>query len=128
MNLQEHDEHVTREIHKVEAEVERVETEVERVEADMKNKNVSSNRAITIQTIMLVVTLVGIAMAAERRLTAHEVQMKAETEVRQRIDSDHAQLIKSLQDAQIRVIENQARVITLLEVVDKRHSLEDSKR
>jgi hypothetical protein len=87
-----------------------------------------NNRAILIQTIILVVTLLSIAIAADRRVTVVEDNLRSEVEVRKTINKQHDAVLEKLQSNEQKVIENQARVAALLEVVVQRHSLEDQRK
>lgn len=101
---------------------------VERLEKDMASKTISSNKAVILQTIALIVTLVGLAIAAEKRITTIEV--KTAQEIQARLEQDNAMLsaIQKLQDVTSKLSENQVRVVTILETIDKRHNLEDARR
>lgn len=110
------------------AHLQKVEDEVVQVEKSILKKTLTSNKAIVLQTIALIVTLVGLAIAAERRITTIEVKTAIETQAR--VDQDRAMLeaIQRLQDQTKMLSENQVKVVTLLDSIDKRHYLEDERR
>jgi cytochrome c biogenesis factor len=86
------------------------------------------NFGIALQTIILVITLIGIAVSADRRVTVVEEQLKAEVAVRNNAVIKHEAIIAKLQENEERLIENQARVMAILEVMDKRHTIEDTRK
>ena len=93
-------------IRAVEEIAEAIKGEVEAVEMSVLKKTFMSNKAIIIQTIALIVTLLGLALAAEHRIT----------------------VVEKLQAATSAISENQIRVVTVLDGIDKRHALEDQRR
>lgn len=104
------------------------ESVVTKLEGDIVSKTISTNKAVILQTIALIITLVGLAIAAERRITTIEVKTTMETQAR--IDQDRAMLeaIQKLQDATSRLSENQVRVVTILDGIEKRHALVDTRK
>lgn len=92
--------------------------------AETKKKN----WGLIIQTIILVVTLIGIAISADRRVTVVEDTLATETELRKIADANVETILEKLQSNEQKVIENQARVTALLEVTMKRHELEDARK
>jgi len=91
-------------------------------------KTISTNKAVILQTLALIVTLVGLAIAAERRITTIEVKTALETQAR--VDQDQAMLeaIRKLQDATSKLSENQVRVVTILDSIEKRHDRVDTRK
>jgi hypothetical protein len=107
--------------------LERVEKEVAEVEKRIVRKTLTSNMAIVLQTVALIITLISLAVAADRRITIIEV--KTATEIQARVTQDQVILdaIQRLQDVTKSLSENQVRAITILDVIDKRHALEDQR-
>ena len=88
----------------------------------------TNGKAIIVQTIILLVMLFGIAMTAERRITLVETELKNEREIRIAKEIVLMGTIKEIQDNQAKLIEITTRLATLVDVMDKRHTLEDSKK
>jgi hypothetical protein len=88
----------------------------------------SNHRSILLQTIILVITLFGMAIAADRRVTTVENSLKAEVEIRQINTRQHEDRIKAIESVQASSVANETRLITLIEVIEKRHTLEDQQR
>lgn len=86
-------------------------------ERETNIKQVSAHKAIVLQTIALIIVLLGLAVAAERRLTTIEVKATQETGA-----------ITKLQDAVMLLSNNQIRVVTLLDKIEQRHLLEDQRK
>ena len=101
---------------------------VNKLEGDLVGKTISTNRAVILQTLALIVTLVGLAIAAERRITTIEVKSNLETQAR--VDQDKAlyEAIVKLQDATSSLSVNQVRVATILDSIEKRHDLVDRRK
>jgi hypothetical protein len=108
--------------------LQKIEHEVQKVDREMIKKTVTSSRAIILQTIALIITLVGLAVVAERRMTT--IEIKTTTEIERRMEADKA-LFDAVRDLQIStkgLSESQIRVVTVLDGIDKRHTLEDQRR
>jgi hypothetical protein len=118
VNLEQHEAHLQR----LDGEVEKAEGEVVQVGRSILNK------AVVLQTIALIVTLIGLAIAAERRITTIEVKTSIETQAR--VDQERAMLeaIQKLQDQTRALSESQVRVVTILDEMNKRLALEDARR
>lgn len=76
------------------------------------------------KVVAIIVTLVSLALAAEHRQTLVEEAVAANVET--------IKVIKDRQDKTddliLQIQLNQMKVVTLLDEIDKRHSLEDQKR
>ncbi len=94
----------------------------------VQGRVVGTNKAIFLQTIAVVLSLVGIAIAFEHRVTIVEERTRVEAQQRVAADTVMLRLIEKLQDSNATALQNQARVITLLDVIDKRHSLVDARK
>jgi hypothetical protein len=118
VNLEQHEAHLQR----LDGEVEKAEGEVVQVGRSILNK------AVVLQTIALIVTLIGLAIAAERRITTIEVKTSIETQAR--VDQERAMLeaIQKLQDQTRALSESQVRVVTILDEMNRRLALEDARR
>jgi uncharacterized protein YbcI len=118
VQLDQHDKHLD----------EVAEKAVTKLEGDLVGKTISTNKAVILQTIALIITLVGLAIAAERRITTIEVKTTLETQAR--VDQDKAMIdaIQKLQDETTKLSNNQVRVVTLLDEIEKRHDRIDQAR
>lgn len=121
-------EKIERDIANVEREVSTIHKDVEKMEYGMIKKTLSSNKAIVLQTIALVLVLIGLAVANEHRLTSLEIKQEAETMVRTENDNRMMDAIKALQAVTTNISENQIRVVTILDGIEKRHAVEDGRR
>jgi hypothetical protein len=76
------------------------------------------------KVIAIILTMVGLALAAEHRQTLNEDAIAANVAA--------VKVIKDHQDKMDEVISalqmNQIRVVTILDGIDKRHTIEDQKR
>ena len=120
-------ENETPQLGRVEDGVIQIGNEVLRMERGISVKTITSTKAIIIQTVALIITLIGFAIAAERRLTTIEVQSANETQIRAQADAYLLESIKKLQDKTELLSENQVRVATILDVIDKRNAVNPGK-
>jgi hypothetical protein len=97
-------------------------------EWQMNESRGSTNKAVLVQTIILVITLLSIAVAADRRVTSVEGALAAEKAVREVVDKQYGEILKQLQHNQNLTIENQARVTALVDKIEKRHDNEDRRK
>jgi hypothetical protein len=102
----------------------RMEREPNHARTSRDYPKISNTKAIFWQTIALILTIVGLWVAAEHRVTIAEEKISA---------VEHQQLILGKQnEIFVEKIENlsanQVKMVTLLDVIDKRHSLEDQRR
>jgi hypothetical protein len=81
-----------------------------------------------IQTGMFVLALLGIAIAAERRMTAVETNYASEHEIRITHEKWMAEVITNMQGEIKELQKAQVRVVTKLDEMDKRHATEDIRR
>lgn len=105
-----------------------IEEEVKVVVRDILARALSANKAVILQTLAIIIALVTLVVAAERRMTTIEV--KTTLEIQARVEQDQAMLsaIQRLQDATTSLAENQVRVVTLLDGIEKRHDIADHRK
>jgi hypothetical protein len=84
---------------------------------ETKSRPVATNKGLIIQTILFIITLIGIAVANERRITTIEVRSALETDI-----------VAKLQSVTTLLSDNQIRVVVLLDKIEERHRLEDQRR
>jgi hypothetical protein len=96
-------------------------------EREPRKKFISPNMAIVLQTIALIIALFGLVVAAERRINTIEMKTAFEIETRSTQDKAMMDAIRGLQEATSQMSGNQVRVVTLLDKIEQRHTLEDQK-
>lgn len=105
-----------------------VKTEIKEVGQTIIKKAMSSNRAVVLQTAALIITLLGLAVAAERRITTIEVKSAQEVSARVEQDKMMLEAIRMIQDQNRVTNENQIKIATIIERIERRHDIEDQRR
>jgi len=87
----------------------------------------STNRAVLIQTVILVLTLLGIAIAADRRVTVVEDKLSAEVATRVDQNCKHDVILEKLVAGQEFLTANQSKVEAILSIIQKQYEFEVNK-
>lgn len=101
--------------------IEQLEEEVFEVDRKISTRTIAANKAIVIQTIALIITLIGLAIAAERRITTVEIKTENEIQIRAQADASLLDAIQKLQTETKELSQSQVRIVTILDVIDRRN-------
>jgi len=69
----------------------------------------------------LIITLIGLAIAAERRITTVEIKTENEIQIRAQADASLLDAIQKLQTETKELSQSQVRIVTILDVIDRRN-------